>query len=58
MPQKDAVVFPLTDELKQTCLKMVEEIRGMIRNENFPPTPSIRAKCTDCEYQNYCRDIW
>jgi CRISPR-associated exonuclease Cas4 len=58
IPQKDVVVFLLTGELKQNCLKMVEEIRGMIRNENFPPAPSKRAKCTDCEYQNYCRDIW
>jgi len=58
IPQKDAVVFPLTDELKQDCLRMVEEIREMIRDEKFPPAPSKRSKCTDCEYQNYCRDIW
>jgi CRISPR-associated exonuclease Cas4 len=58
IPQKDAVVFSLTGELKQDCLKMVREIREMIRNESFPPAPARRAKCTDCEYQNYCRDIW
>jgi CRISPR-associated exonuclease Cas4 len=58
IPQKDAVVFSLTGELKQDCLKMVGEIREMIRHESFPPAPARRSKCTDCEYQNYCRDIW
>ncbi|MDD5206585.1 MAG: CRISPR-associated protein Cas4 [Desulfobacterales bacterium] len=58
IPQKDAVVFPLTGELKQDCLRMVDEIRQMIEREIFPPAPVKRSKCTDCEYQNYCRDIW
>jgi CRISPR-associated exonuclease Cas4 len=56
--QKDAVVFDLTAELKQDCLKTLDTIREMIRKESFPDPPSQRAKCTDCEYQNYCRDIW
>jgi hypothetical protein len=36
---------------------MANQMR-MIRDESFPDPPSQRAKCTDCEYQNYCRDIW
>lgn len=56
--QKDAVVFDLTDEIKASCLKTLEEIRLMIMEERFPEAPEQRAKCSDCEYQNYCRDIW
>ena len=33
-------------------------IRMMITEERFPDPPSHRSKCVDCEYQNYCRDIW
>jgi len=58
IPEKDAVVFDLTEEIKQECLEALEEIRCMIRTERFPDPPSRRAKCVDCEYQNYCRDVW
>ena len=58
IPQKDAVVIDLTDELKSQCLETLEHIKAMIRDERFPEPPSSRAKCVDCEYQNYCRDIW
>ena len=58
IPQKDAAVFELTPALKEACLETLEDIRTMIRKERFPEAPSQRAKCTDCEYQNYCRDIW
>lgn len=58
IPQKDAVVFDLTDELKQDCLNMMDDIRRMIKEEAFPNHPPQRSKCVDCEYRNYCRDIW
>jgi len=58
IPQKDAVVFDLPRELKNDCLSALDEIRSMITQERFPEPPSHRARCVDCEYQNYCRDIW
>jgi CRISPR-associated exonuclease Cas4 len=58
IPLRDAVVFDITDNLKQECLGTLEEIRKMIKEERFPAPPSHRSKCADCEYQNYCRDIW
>jgi CRISPR-associated exonuclease Cas4 len=58
IPQQDAVVLDLTQELKQACLETLEQIRSMIREETFPEAATPRSKCTDCEYQNYCRDIW
>ena len=56
--QKDAAVFDLTPDLKGACLETLENIRRMIREEQFPEAPSRRAKCADCEYRNYCRDIF
>jgi CRISPR-associated exonuclease Cas4 len=58
IPQNDAVVFDITEELKRDCLDTIEKIRRMIENEIFPDAPSQRTKCVDCEYRNYCRDIW
>ena len=58
IPQKDAVIFEITEAIKQDCKRMLTEIRDMIKNESFPGPALQREKCTDCEYQNYCRDIW
>lgn len=58
IPPRDAVVFDITGDLKQECARTLEDIRRMIKEELFPAPPSHRSKCADCEYQNYCRDIW
>jgi CRISPR-associated exonuclease Cas4 len=58
IPQEDAVVYEMTGELKEECVTTLGEIRRMIEGERFPEPPAQRAKCADCEYQNYCRDIW
>jgi CRISPR-associated exonuclease Cas4 len=58
IPAKDAVVFDITEELKRECIETLEVIRRMIREEDFTGPPSQRSKYADCEYQNYCRDIW
>ncbi len=56
--QQDAVPYDIGAELKEECVRTLQEIRGMVERERFPDAPSQRAKCADCEYQNYCRDIW
>ncbi len=56
--QKDAVVFDLTQILREDCLQKLHKIKEMIVEERFPDPPSHQSKCLDCEYQNYCRDIW
>jgi CRISPR-associated exonuclease Cas4 len=56
--QEDAVVYDLTSELQQECIQAIHEIRKMIEEEDFPEAPAQRGKCADCEFQNYCRDIW
>lgn len=58
IPQGDAVVFELGQGLKEECGLMLNEIRHMIQEERFPDAPAQRKKCADCEYQNYCRDVW
>jgi len=56
--QEDAVHYPMTQELKEACRVALRDIRSMIREERFPDPPKERAKCVECEYQNFCRDIW
>jgi len=58
IPEEDAVVFDISQELKEECIRTLNEIRKMILEEKFPEQPAEGSKCADCEYQNYCRDIW
>lgn len=58
IPQDDAAVCPLSPELKADCRRVLGEIRGMIEGERMPGPNANRNRCTDCEYQNYCRDVW
>ncbi|MBI4481497.1 MAG: CRISPR-associated protein Cas4 [Acidobacteria bacterium] len=58
IPKEDAVVIEITEGLKTECLRILDEIRGMIVREQLPEATSFRNRCVDCEYRNYCRDIF
>jgi CRISPR-associated exonuclease Cas4 len=58
IPKNDAVVVDLTPELKEQTSKVLGEIRSMIGSEKMPPPTPVRNRCTDCEYRNFCGDIF
>ncbi len=58
IPDNDAVDCPLTEELRAAVLKATVEIHTMVEDEKIPPATPVRARCTDCEFRNYCADIW
>jgi CRISPR-associated exonuclease Cas4 len=58
IPDHDVRVFHFDHKLKSACVAVITGMREMIRQERMPdPTPS-RGRCNECEYQNYCRDVW
>ncbi len=58
IPKKDVVIFEMSPELKEEVRMMLNNIREMIRTERLPEPTPVRSRCHDCEYQNYCADIW
>ncbi|HEY6350143.1 MAG TPA: CRISPR-associated protein Cas4 [Candidatus Angelobacter sp.] len=57
-PIGELVVIPMTPELKREVPQRLAEIRTMIKDEILPgPTP-VRARCHECEFRNYCGDIF
>ena len=58
IPVSDAVVFDLTPDLKDQTKTMLSEIRRMIEKEERPPPTPVRNRCTDCEYRNFCGDVF
>lgn len=56
--ENDAMVFDLTPDLKEETAKALDEIRSMVDRERMPPPTPVRNRCTDCEYRNFCGDIF
>jgi CRISPR-associated exonuclease Cas4 len=56
----DDRLFPieLTDALREQVNAAVAGIRNLEATESCPPPTSIRAKCAECEYANFCADVW
>ncbi|MEW5800947.1 MAG: CRISPR-associated protein Cas4 [bacterium] len=58
LPLHDIEVFHITRELKRRTLDILISIREMIKKELLPIQPRNRSQCADCEYQNFCGDVW
>ncbi|MEX0806090.1 MAG: CRISPR-associated protein Cas4 [Candidatus Binatia bacterium] len=58
IPHDDAVVFDLTEAVKSETERMIDEMRRMIEEEKMPPPTPVRNRCADCEYRNFCGDIF
>ncbi len=58
IPKEDAVIFDLTQDLKTETKNMLDEIRNIVSLQQIPPPAESRNKCLDCEYRNFCGDIF
>jgi CRISPR-associated exonuclease Cas4 len=58
IPHNDAVVFDLTEERKREADELIGQIREMVEREQMPPPTAVRNRCADCEFRNYCNDIF
>ena len=55
--QKQARQALLSEELRQTVLSMLRDLRWTLDHESKPPPTPQRARCADCEYRRYCPDV-
>jgi CRISPR-associated exonuclease Cas4 len=58
VPRDDVVAVEMTAQLRADTVRCIDEIRVMIRGEHMPRPTAVRARCTDCEYLNYCGDVF
>jgi len=58
VPSKEMVRVDVGDGIRAEVRAAVEEIRRMVREERMPEPTPVRARCTGCEFRNYCDDIW
>lgn len=58
IPDERVFEVELTDSLRQEVLKIVEEMRLSIVMGWLPEATEVRRRCEQCEYVNFCADVW
>ena len=48
----------LVDASYRTVVDAADAIHAMAESESFPAPTPVRGRCAECEYANYCGDIW
>jgi len=56
----DSAVLPveLTPTRRESIRQASAEILAMMESESLPEPTPFRKRCEDCEYANFCADIW
>jgi CRISPR-associated exonuclease Cas4 len=57
-PVGELVAIKITKELKAEVSERLSSMREMILDEILPPPTQVRARCAECEFRNYCGDIF
>ena len=58
IPLSEVVAVDIGAELKTQALGRLDEIRALLLHGLMPPPTPVRSRCWDCEYRNYCGDIF
>jgi CRISPR-associated exonuclease Cas4 len=58
IPDNRLFTIPLTAELRACVPAALDGIREMGEQQLFPEPTPVRGRCAECEYANYCSDIW
>lgn len=56
----DNTIFPVAIEadFRGRVRRTVEAIQELRKKEELPEPTAVRGRCVECEYANYCGDIW
>lgn len=58
IPDNRIFAVEITTELRQAVVSALDAIRRMCEVQWWPPPTPVRARCVECEFANYCADVW
>lgn len=58
IPDNRVFAVEVADGLQAAVLQAVSDIRNTAEAQWCPPPTPVRGRCVECEYANYCADIW
>ncbi|MCC6395362.1 MAG: CRISPR-associated protein Cas4 [Bryobacterales bacterium] len=58
IPDSTLFEIPIAPVLLERALHAIRQVRVMAESQILPDRAPNRPKCADCEYANFCADIW
>jgi CRISPR-associated exonuclease Cas4 len=58
IPDDRVFAIPIEARGRERVVTAVREIREMAREQALPEATEVRGRCEDCEFANYCGDVW
>lgn len=58
IPDNRVFAFEITEARKDTVHEAVRDIERLRARQEFPAATSLRGRCVECEYSNFCGDVW
>lgn len=58
VPDERLFPIPITTMEHMEVETALDGIRNMIAEEFIPEPTELRTRCHDCEYSNFCADVW
>jgi CRISPR-associated exonuclease Cas4 len=58
IPDDRVFALPFDEALRWKTRRALEGLQAMRDNEQQPDPTSVRGRCVECEYANFCGDIW
>jgi CRISPR-associated exonuclease Cas4 len=58
IPDDRVFAFAVTEGWKRRVSEAVRAIRELQETAWCPEATAVRARCAECEYVNYCGDVW
>ncbi len=58
IPDNQVFAVEITNELRGAVAEAVAQIRRVGETQWCPEPTAVRGRCLECEYANYCADVW
>ena len=58
IPDNRVFVVEISEEMRAGVRRAVAGIREMAEKQILPEATEVRGRCVECEYANYCGDVW
>ncbi len=58
IPDEKVFEIPIDDALRERVRRALEGMKRMTETEVCPEATEVRGRCVDCEYANFCGDVW
>jgi CRISPR-associated exonuclease Cas4 len=58
IPDSRVYAVRITEELRGRVAATLRGMAEVVERQVFPEATAVRGRCTECEYANYCSDVW